>query len=184
MIAKAARKASAFDTSLLTRAVGDAFLKLDPRKLARNPVIFVTEIVTVLVTFIAIRDAFTGGAVWFSGQIAVWLWFTVLFATFAEAVAEGRGKAQADALRRTRKQATAKRLSDAKNRKRFDSVGASELKVGDLVVVEAGELIPSDGEIIEGVASVNESAITGESAGTARPLPAARKCCPTGSSCA
>jgi len=164
MIAKAARKASAFDTSLLTRAVGDAFLKLDPRKLARNPVIFVTEIVTVLVTFIAIRDAFTGGAVWFSGQIAVWLWFTVLFATFAEAVAEGRGKAQADALRRTRKQATAKRLSDAKNRKRFDSVGASELKVGDLVVVEAGELIPSDGEIIEGVASVNESAITGESA--------------------
>ena len=105
MIAKAARKASAFDTSLLVRAVGDAFVKLDPRKLARNPVIFVTEIVTVLVTILAIRDAFTGGPVWFSGQIALWLWFTVLFATFAEAVAEGRGKAQADALRRTRTQA-------------------------------------------------------------------------------
>ena len=88
----------------------------------------------------------------------------MLFATFAEAVAEGRGKAQADALRRTRTQATAKRLSDPKNRRRFDNVGASDLKVGDIVVVEAGELIPSDGEIIEGVASVNESAITGESA--------------------
>ena len=164
MIAKAARTTSAFDMSLLGRAVGDAFVKLDPRKLARNPVIFVTEIVTVLVTILAIRDAVTGAPVWFSGQIALWLWFTVLFANFAEAVAEGRGKAQADALRRTRTQATAKRLSDAKNRSRFDKVGASDLKVGDIVLVEAGDLIPSDGEIIDGVASVNESAITGESA--------------------
>ncbi len=164
MIAKAARSASAFDAGILARAAGDAFIKLDPRKLARNPVIFVTEIVTVLVTILAVRDAISGGPVWFSGMIALWLWFTVLFATFAEAVAEGRGKAQADALRRTRTQATAKRLSDPKNRKRFDKVGASDLKVGDIIVVDAGELIPSDGEIIEGVASVNESAITGESA--------------------
>ena len=85
MIAKAARTTSAFDMSLLGRAVGDAFVKLDPRKLARNPVIFVTEIVTVLVTILAIRDAVTGAPVWFSGQIALWLWFTVLFANFAEA---------------------------------------------------------------------------------------------------
>ena len=164
MIAKAARKASAFDTSLLIRAAGDAFLKLNPRKLARNPVIFVTEIVTVLVTILAIRDLVSGAPVWFSGQIALWLWFTVLFATFAEAVAEGRGKAQADALRRTRTQGQAKRLYDAKNRARFDKIGANQLKLDDVVLVEAGDIIPSDGEIIEGVASVNESAITGESA--------------------
>lgn len=164
MNAKANPSSSAFDASLLVRAAGDAFLKLDPRKLARNPVIFVTEIVTVFVSIIALRDLLTGQPVWFSGQIALWLWFTVLFATFAEAVAEGRGKAQADSLRRTRKQATAKRLPDAKNRARFESVGASDLKVGDIVLVEAGQLIPLDGEIIEGVSSVNESAITGESA--------------------
>ena len=161
---KAARSASAFDAGILTRAAGAAFVKLDPRKLARNPVIFVTEIVTILVTVLAVRDTFTSAPVWFSGQIALYLWLTVLFATFAEAVAEGRGKAQADALRRTRTQSTAKRLSDPKNRARFDKVGASDLKVGDIVVVDAGELIPSDGEIIDGVASVNESAITGESA--------------------
>ncbi len=164
MIAKAARKASAFDSSLLVRAVGDAFLKLDPRKLARNPVIFVTEIVTVLVTILAVRDLFSGGPLWFSGQIALWLWFTVLFATFAEAVAEGRGKAQADALRRTRTQGQAKRLSDPKNRGRFEKIGSNALKVGDVIIVEANDVIPSDGDIIEGVASVNESAITGESA--------------------
>ncbi len=164
MIAKAARKTSAFDASLLIRAVGDAFLKLDPRKLARNPVIFVTEIVTVLVTVLAVRDLFSGGPVWFSGQIALWLWFTVLFATFAEAVAEGRGKAQAEALRRTRTQAQARRLTDPKNRTRFEKVGANALKVGDIILVEANDIIPSDGDIIEGVASVNESAITGESA--------------------
>ena len=164
MIAKATRHTSAFDSALLMRAAGDAFVKLDPRKLARNPVIFVTEIVTVLVTILSVRDVLTGAPIWFSGQIALWLWFTVLFATFAEAIAEGRGKAQADALRRTRTQAQAKRLSDPKNRSRFDKVGADALKVGDLVVVEAGDIIPSDGEIVEGVASVNESAITGESA--------------------
>jgi K+-transporting ATPase ATPase B chain len=164
MIAKAASKASAFDGALLMRAVGDAFVKLDPRKLARNPVIFVTELVTILVTILAIRDLATGQPIWFSGQIALWLWFTVLFATFAEAIAEGRGKAQADALRKTRTQAEAKRIYDTKNRSRFDKVGANQLKVGDIVLVEAGDIIPSDGDIVEGVASVNESAITGESA--------------------
>ncbi len=164
MIAKAAKSASAFDTGLLARAARDAFFKLDPRSLARNPVIFVTEIVTIFVTIIAIRDAFTGGAAWFSIQIAAWLWFTVLFATFAEAVAEGRGKAQAAALRKTRTQTLAKRLADPMNRTRVDKVGTGELKVGDFVLVEAGDLIPSDGEILEGLASVNESAVTGESA--------------------
>ncbi|MEQ1755519.1 MAG: potassium-transporting ATPase subunit KdpB [Micropepsaceae bacterium] len=164
MIAKVAHSPSAFDAKLLSRAARDAFVKLNPKTLARNPVIFVTEIVTIVVSILAVRDCFTGGPVWFSGQVAVWLWFTVLFATFAEAVAEGRGKAQADALRKTRTQATAKRMSDPKCRSRFDTISASELKLGDIVSVEAGDLIPTDGEIIDGVASVNESAITGESA--------------------
>jgi len=164
MIAKAAKSASAFDTGLLARAARDAFLKLDPRSLARNPVIFVTEMVTIFVTISAIRDLVTGGPAWFSVQIAAWLWFTVLFATFAEAVAEGRGKAQAAALRKTRTQTMAKRLTDPKDRARVEKVGTGELKVGDIVLVEAGDLIPSDGEIVEGLASVNESAVTGESA--------------------
>jgi len=128
----------------------------------RNPVIFVTEIVAAVVTIFFIRDllAHNGTAV-FSGQIAAWLWFTVLFATFAEAVAEGRGRAQADSLKRTRSDLSARRLTaDGKE----ESVAATMLKVGDIVVVDAGELIPGDGEVIEGVASVNESAITGESA--------------------
>ncbi len=128
----------------------------------RNPVIFVTEIVAAVVTVFFIRDllAHNGTAV-FSGQIAAWLWFTVLFATFAEAVAEGRGRAQADSLKRTRSDLSARRLSaDGKE----ESIAATMLKVGDIVIVDAGELIPGDGEVIEGVASVNESAITGESA--------------------
>ncbi len=128
----------------------------------RNPVIFVTEIVAAVVTVFFIRDllAHNGTAV-FSGQIAAWLWFTVLFATFAEAVAEGRGRAQADSLKRTRSDLSARRLTaDGKE----ESIAATMLKVGDIVIVDAGELIPGDGEVIEGVASVNESAITGESA--------------------
>jgi len=128
----------------------------------RNPVIFVTEIVAAVVTIFFIRDllAHNGTAV-FSGQIAAWLWFTVLFATFAEAVAEGRGRAQADSLKRTRSDLSARRLkADGKE----ENIAATMLKVGDIVIVDAGELIPGDGEVIEGVASVNESAITGESA--------------------
>ena len=159
-------KKSLFDMSIAGAAAGDAIRKLDPRQLMRNPVIFVTEVVAALVSVLWIRDLATGtGQAWFSGQIVAWLWFTVLFATFAEAVAEGRGKAQAASLRKTRTDTTAKRYADSQDANgAWTSVNAAGLKVGDVVLVEAGDLIPSDGEIIEGVASVNESAITGESA--------------------
>ncbi len=155
-----------FDSAILGRASLDAVRKLDPRSLMRNPVIFTTEVVAALVTTIWLRDVLAGQAgSSFSGQIAAWLWFTVLFATFAEAVAEGRGKAQAASLRRTRSDAHAKRLLDPHNLgDLFEGVNALDLNVGDIVLVEAGDLIPSDGEIVEGVASVNEAAITGESA--------------------
>src|SRR5512137_2493226 len=158
-----------FDAGIIKRAARDAVVKLDPRRLARNPVIFVTEVVSVVVTAFFIRDLRGGeGAAFFSGQIAAWLWFTVLFANFAEAVAEGRGKAQADALRRTRSDAHAKRLVDptgaAGMRDVYQGVSALDLKVGEVVLVEAGDLVPGDGEVIDGCASVNESAITGESA--------------------
>src|SRR5580698_785052 len=154
------------DTSILFPAIWDAFRKLNPRHMIANPVMFVVEIVATLTTVLFLRDLFTGGAnLAFSFQINLWLWFTVLFATFAEAVAEGRGKAQAASLRKTRTDTTAKRYADSQNTNgSWANVNAASLKVGDVVLVEAGELIPSDGEIIEGVASVNESAITGESA--------------------
>jgi potassium-transporting ATPase ATP-binding subunit len=155
-----------FNPAILGPASLDAFRKLDPRALARNPVIFVTEVVSVVVTGFFIRDLVSGnGVALFSGQIAAWLWFTVLFANFAEAVAEGRGKAQADALRKTRSDTRAKRYADPKNLGDvIEGVNALDLRVGDIVLVEAGDIIPGDGEVIEGVASVNESAITGESA--------------------
>ncbi len=153
-----------FDGAIIGRAAGDAVRKLDPRQLARNPVIFVTEAVSLVVTILFLRYLFTGsGVALFTGQIAAWLWFTVLFANFAEAVAEGRGKAQADTLRRMRSDTMAKRLADPAGRQ-YQSVNALDLKLGDVVLVEAGDLIPSDGEVIEGLASINESAITGESA--------------------
>jgi K+-transporting ATPase ATPase B chain len=153
-----------FDQAILQRAIVDAFVKLDPRQLVRNPVIFVTEVVSIVVTILWLRDLAAGtGNGLFSGQIAAWLWFTVLFANFAEAAAEGRGKAQADALRRTRTDTKAKRLSDPATRV-FKETSALDLKIGDVVLVEVGDIIPSDGDIIEGIASVNESAITGESA--------------------
>jgi K+-transporting ATPase ATPase B chain len=157
-------KAASFDKALLGRAVADAFRKLDPRVLVRNPVIFVTAVVSALVTVLFVRDLLTGQPAAFSGQIAAWLWFTVLFANFAEAIAEGRGRAQADALRKTRTQSTANRLADAKDRSRYQTVSALDLRPGDTVLVVAGEIIPGDGDIIEGVASVNEAAVTGESA--------------------
>jgi K+-transporting ATPase ATPase B chain len=155
-----------FDPAIIRVASLDALRKLDPRKLAKNPVIFVTEIVSLVVTGFFIRDLITHeSSPLFSGQIAAWLWFTVLFANFAEAVAEGRGKAQADALRKTRSDTRAKRYVDAKALSDvIQPVNALDLRVGDVVLVEAGDIIPGDGEIIEGVASVNESAITGESA--------------------
>jgi K+-transporting ATPase ATPase B chain len=163
------RPLSIFDRSLIVPAIGASFRKLDPRTLAKNPVMFCVEIVSVLTTIFFLRDLIAGAGTvvgtdaLFSGQITVWLWFTVLFANFAEAVAEGRGKAQADALRRTRTETKAKRLHTAQARN-FDLVDAVALKPGDLVLVEAGDFVPSDGEVIEGVASVDESAITGESA--------------------
>ncbi|MFI5012588.1 MAG: potassium-transporting ATPase subunit KdpB [Hyphomicrobiales bacterium] len=155
---------SLFDGAILARAARDAVRKLDPRQLARNPVIFVTEVVSLVVTILFVRDLLTRSDVaFFTGQIAAWLWFTVLFANFAEAVAEGRGKAQADTLRRMRSDTIAKRLVDPAGRQ-YQSVNSLDLKVGDVVLVEPGDLIPSDGEVIEGLASINESAITGESA--------------------
>src|SRR3984957_16392968 len=161
-----ARTQGLFDSKIIGAASIDALRKLDPRKLAKNPVIFVTEVVSLVVTGFFIRDVIAqSGTALFSGQIAFWLWFTVLFANFAEAVAEGRGKAQADALRKTRSDTRAKRYVDSKNLSDvIQPVNALDLRVGDVVLVEAGDIIPGDGEIIEGVASVNESAITGESA--------------------
>ena len=150
------------DPKIVLPAISSAFVKLDPRTLIKNPVMFVLEVVTALTTIILIRDLITGGAnIGFEFQIILWLWFTVLFANFAEAIAEGRGKAQADALRRTRTETQAKLLSGP-NRKNYKVVPGTSLRVGDEVLVEAGETIPSDGDVVEGVASVNEAAITGE----------------------
>ena len=153
-----------FDPPIVRRALRDAFVKLDPRAEAKNPVMFVVWVGSVVTTLIFLRDlsAHVGG--WeraFVGQIALWLWFTVLFANFAEAIAEGRGKAQADELRKTRSTTMAKRVGKSGQ---IEEVAGSSLRKGDVVLCEVGDIIPSDGTIIEGIASVDESAITGESA--------------------
>ncbi|HEX3667047.1 MAG TPA: potassium-transporting ATPase subunit KdpB [Rhizomicrobium sp.] len=149
---------------ILVTAIGDAFGKLDPRTLIRNPVMFVVELVSVLTTILVVKSAITGSAgLGFAAQITFWLWFTVIFANFAEAVAEGRGKAHAENLRRTRTQTMAKRLASL-TAQNYQAVPAPDLKQDDIVLVEAGDFIPSDGDVIEGLASVDESAITGESA--------------------
>ena len=159
-----------FDPKIVIPAIGSAFAKLNPRTLMKNPVMFVLEIVTTLTTVILIRDLATGGGhIGFEFQIVLWLWFTVLFANFAEAVAEGRGKAQADTLRRQRTETQAKLITGGGDQN-YRLVPSTSLKVGDLVLVEAGDLIPSDGEVTEGMASVNEAAITGESAPVIREL--------------
>jgi K+-transporting ATPase ATPase B chain len=153
-----------FDPKIVLPAVGSAFVKLNPRTLIKNPVMFVLEVVSALTTVILLRDLVTGGGqIGFEFQIVVWLWFTVLFANFSEAIAEGRGKAQADSLRKTRTETQAKLLTGP-SRTNYKTVPGTSLKVGDVVIVEAGDTIPSDGEVIEGIASVNEAAITGESA--------------------
>ncbi|RVD67147.1 potassium-transporting ATPase subunit B, partial [Mesorhizobium sp. M4A.F.Ca.ET.029.04.2.1] len=158
------KSASIIDARILWPAMGGAFRKLDPRTLVRNPVMFVVAVVSLLTTVLFVRDLLTGGGDrGFTLQIIIWLWFTVLFANFAEAVAEGRGKAQADSLRKARTETQAKLLA-GEDRAKFKLVPGTSLKVGDIVLVEAGDIIPSDGEVIEGVASVNEAAITGESA--------------------
>jgi K+-transporting ATPase ATPase B chain len=155
---------SMWDPKILGPAAGSAFAKLDPRLMVKNPVMFVVEVVAALTTVIFLRDLATGGEnLLFTFQIILWLWFTVLFANFAEAVAEGRGKAQAESLRRTRTETQAKLLGNS-DRTAYRVVSGTSLKVGDIVLVEAGDIIPSDGEVIEGIASVNEAAITGESA--------------------
>ncbi len=150
-----------FDPPIVRQAIIDSFTKLNPRTLMRNPVIFVVEVVSVVVTLRIVADIVNGGEVAFDTAIALGLWFTVLFANFAEAMAEGRGKAQAESLRRTRADLVARRmLTDGSE----ESVPASDLRAGDLVMVSAGELVPGDGDIVDGIASVDESAITGESA--------------------
>ena len=157
-----ARRLSIWDPHIVQRAIWDSFRKLHPRTMARNPVMFVVEVGSVLTTWRLVQDALTGaGGLAFEFQITLWLWLTVLFANFAEAIAEGRGKAQADNLRKTRTETVANRLAGDN---RVEKVPAATLRKGDVVIVHALEFIPGDGEIIEGVASVDESAITGESA--------------------
>ncbi|MEA2615829.1 MAG: potassium-transporting ATPase ATP-binding subunit [Chloroflexota bacterium] len=157
-------KSSLFDPTIVVPAIGESFKKLDPRWMARNPVMFIVEIGAVMTTYAFVTGVFNRQEdVGFVGQVCLWLWFTVLFANFAEAVAEGRGKAQAATLRRTRSDTIARRLSGGLGGKE-EPVPAPELRRGDIVVCEVGDVIPSDGTIIEGIASVDESAITGESA--------------------
>ena len=161
-MASKARQISLWDGAILGRAIADSFAKLDPRVQIKNPVMFMVGIGSILTTGVFFKEIASGaGHPLFTGQVAFWLWFTVIFANFAEAVAEGRGKAQADTLRKTRTQTVAKRLGPGD---RSERVPAAELRKGDVVLVHAGEIIPADGEIIEGIASVDESAITGESA--------------------
>jgi K+-transporting ATPase ATPase B chain len=154
-----------FDPPIVRRAMRDAVVKLDPRHMVRNPVMFVVLLGSVLTTLVLLRDVLRGReGVAFTVQLALWLWFTVLFANFAEAMAEGRGKAQAETLRKSRTQTTAKRLEDPMNHLGVEPIPADRLRRGDIVLCTPGDMIPGDGEVIEGVASVDESAITGESA--------------------
>jgi len=154
-----------FDPPIVKRAAQDAFAKLAPAHMVRNPVMFVVLVGSVFTTFALVREAVRGAPdLGFLCQLALWLWFTVLFANFAEAMAEGRGKAQAAELRKTRRLTVAKRLADRRDVSRVESVSSSDLRTGDLVLCRPGDVIPGDGEVVEGVASVDESAITGESA--------------------
>ncbi|MBV8549765.1 MAG: potassium-transporting ATPase subunit KdpB [Acidobacteriaceae bacterium] len=159
---KLTRARPLFDPEIVQRATRDSFRKLNPVTLMKNPVIFVVEVGAALTTVFLVRDLVTHAAgIGFEIQIALWLWFTVLFANFAEAMAEARGKAQADTLRKTKTDSIAKRVLPKGN---IETVPASRLRSGDIVIAEAGDLIPGDGEVIEGIATVDESVITGESA--------------------
>jgi potassium-transporting ATPase ATP-binding subunit len=149
-----------FDSKIIKQAIINSFKKLNPRLLVKNPVMFIVGVGAVLSTIIVFRCLFTGNISSFNIQITIWLWFTVLFANFAEAVAEGRGKAQAESLKKSRTTTLARKLENKKE----IQVHADDLRKGDLVVCEAGDIIPADGDVIEGIASVDESAITGESA--------------------
>jgi K+-transporting ATPase ATPase B chain len=159
---KLGRARPLFDPEIVGRALRDSLVKLNPTTLVKNPVMFVVEVGAAITTVFLVRDVLIGASgLGFSFQIAVWLWFTVLFANFAEAMAEARGKAQADSLRRTKTDTTAKRIVA---QGRIEIVPAFKLRSGDIVLCEAGDLIPGDGEVIEGIATVDESVITGESA--------------------
>ena len=160
--AKLSRSRPLFDPEIVRRAFKESFVKLNPLTLLKNPVIFVVEVGAALVTVLLIRDAIAGGtSIKFELQIAIWLWFTVMFANFAEAMAEARGKAQADTLRKTKTDSVAKRVV---GHGKIESIPASKLRAGDIVIAETGDLIPGDGEVTEGIATVDESVITGESA--------------------
>jgi K+-transporting ATPase ATPase B chain len=150
-----------FDPEIISRAIRASFVKLNPITLLKNPVMFVVEVGAALTTLFLIRDLFAGtGDIAFQLQISLWLWFTVLFANFAEAMAEARGKAQAETLRKAKTDTIAKRVTSAG---RIEPAPASTLRSGDVVVCDAGDLIPGDGEVMEGIATVDESVITGES---------------------
>ncbi len=162
LISKGMRARPLFDPEIIRRALRDSFVKLNPRLVAKNPVMFVVEVGAALTTVFVIKDVFThAGGLLFGIQISLWLWFTVLFANFAEAMAEARGKAQADALRKTKTDTTARKILP---NDKFEMIPASKLRSGDVVYCEVGNLIPGDGEVVEGIASVDESVITGESA--------------------
>jgi len=159
---KLVRARPLFDPEIVRRATVASFGKLNPVTLLKNPVMFVVEVGAAITTIFLLRDVFTGGAaIGFQVQIAIWLWFTVLFANFAEAMAEARGKAQADSLRKAKTDVVAKKLGSNGS---IQSVPGSSLRIDDIVVCDAGDLIPGDGEVIDGVATVDESVITGESA--------------------
>src|SRR5499426_3514879 len=159
-----------FDGPIVRRAIKDAFVKLNPRQVAKNPVMFVVEIGSIFTTVLIIRDIAQGHiqSLLFTVQVTLWLWFTVLFANFAEAMAEGRGKAQAATLRKAKTETTANLIvgepCEGIERVQTEVVPAPRLRKGDVVLIFAGEFVPGDGEVVEGVASVDESAITGESA--------------------
>src|SRR2546425_10067019 len=157
---------SLFDTTIVRQAIVDSFRKLTPRRQVRNPVMFVVYVGSILTTLLWVQALVGKGEApgWFIFWVSVWLWFTVLFANFAEAMAEGRGKAQAASLRKARRDLQAKRLSRPERIARYEIVSASSLRKGGHVLVEAGDFIPADGTVVEGVASVNDAAITGESA--------------------
>src|SRR2546425_2551987 len=157
---------SLFDTTIVRQAIVAYFRMLTPRRQVRNPVMFVVYVGSILTTLLWVQALVGKGEApgWFIFWVSVWVWFTVLSANFAEAMAEGRGKAQAASLRKTRRDLQAKRLTRPERTARYELVSASSLRKGQLVLVEAGDFIPADGTVAEGVASVNESAITGESA--------------------
>src|SRR5512134_2406967 len=162
-----ARTLSMFDPALVSPALVDSFSKLDPRVQVKNPVMFVVYVGSIFTTGLWLQAVFGGrgeAPAWFIGAVTLWLWFTVLFANFSEALAEGRGKAQAEALRRSRQETPARRLRQPHHHAAEDRVSSTELRQGDYYLVEAGDFLPADGEVVEGIASVDESAVTGESA--------------------